>query len=130
VVFGLVFFRHLGRVVRHPDRHPRWAVGKVQLITEHDHQGPAMLILTLEPRAPMYVGRSRVEIVDPMGNVWLEHSPDSEPNLVRRLITHYPTSFPDAPPIRSGLYRVRWMIGTKGGGLRELLRHDETVTLS
>ena len=79
----------------------------------------------------MYVGRNRCEVTDPDGSVWTEPDLDPAPpaGLVRRLLCTYPVSFPGAPPVVSGTYEIRWLLGTKRGKWRELLRYKTAVNL-
>jgi hypothetical protein len=130
-VLSCVFAWHFVRNLRHPDQHEAWRRGRTLVLTERDVQAPASLTLTLEPRKPAYGGLYRVEVTDPDGNVWLEASPipEAEPRQIRRLQTIYPVSFPDAPALRSGSFGIRWLVGTKRGGWRELLRYEESVNL-
>jgi hypothetical protein len=130
VVLAGVFLWRFGRNIRHPDKHRAWKRGQTSVITERNHQGPAMMTVTLAPLKPAYGGRYRAEITDPQGNVWLEPEPieDEQARLIRALTAIYPLTFPDAPPLESGAYNVRWLAGAKRGW-HELLRYSEEVTL-
>jgi hypothetical protein len=120
------FLLRFARNLRHPDQHESWTRQDSQIIPYTDH---TELRLTLEPTEPLYVGGSKCEITAPDGTVWSEPgSGEEEPRLVRRLYCVYPASFPGAPPLTSGAYKVRWLLGSKSGKWREILRHTERVS--
>jgi hypothetical protein len=133
LVLLLVFVMQLAGVVRHPDRHRSWRRGEPTVLKERDHQGPAMASFFAYPLEALYVGRNKAEVTDPDGNVWEQDSAqklsqaDVSPSLTRALIVYYPLSFPGAPPLRTGTYEVRWLVGTRRGGWREILRYTEQI---
>jgi hypothetical protein len=78
----------------------------------------------------MSVGRNACEVTAPDGRVWREADRgDLQPTLTRGLAVHYPMEFPGAPPLISGTYKVRWLLGTRPGKWREILSYDEMVEL-
>src|SRR5437773_265956 len=69
------FLYRFVRAIHHPDRHPDWAA-REPIITTHPMP---IIILGVDPRKPIYVGRNRVEATDPDGSVWNEAEGRSEP---------------------------------------------------
>ncbi len=129
VVLAAAFVRDFVRNVRHPDRNDAWCRDRSWVLTEREVQAPASLTCTLLATRPTYTGRYVAEVTDPHGYRWREWMPPGEPapRLIKGLQLPYPASFPGAPPLESGTYRVRWLAGTSRGCWRELLRYDEVV---
>jgi hypothetical protein len=115
-------------ISRHPDQNSSWAVEESRVDADSE---PTKFHVFVEPKEALYVGRERCEVTDPDGRVWnpVELEPSPAPRLIRRLYAIYPTSYPGAPPLVSGTYQIRWLLGTKHGGWREIVRYEVPVTL-
>jgi hypothetical protein len=128
----LAFLYRFVRTVHRPERHKSWERRPSDFIPiPEGKQAPGILRVQIAPLKATYVGRNACEITDPDGNVWLEGEeawPD-RPALIRTLGTHYPDAFPGAPPMKSGVYQVRWLLGVGRKGWREIMRYSETITV-
>lgn len=128
VVLAGVFLWKFVRIARHPGQNKSWAVEATRVIPDYES---TTLHLRIEPKEALHVGRDRCEVTDPGGRVWIppDVEPSSTPRLIRRLNSIYPTMYPGAPPLISGTYGIRWLIGTNRGGWREILRYEAKVNL-
>jgi hypothetical protein len=125
VLGGDFLWKFIG-ILRHPDRNKSWAVEESRVVPDSES---TKLHVSVEPKEALHVGRERCEVTDPEGRVW--NTPEFEasptPRLIRRLYSVYPTSYPGAPELVSGTYQIRWLLGTKLGGWREILRYEVEV---
>jgi len=111
VAFGYHFVRTLHR----PDRHRSWERRRFDFVPlSEGKQAPGIFTVEIAPLKPAYVSRNTCEITDPDGNVWKEAEGawPERPELMRgSLRAEYPGSFPGAPPLKSGVYQIRWLLG-------------------
>ena len=120
------FIRNAIKCVRHPDKHKSWRIGNV---FQANAGNSPIAFFELKPTTAMFVGLNKCEITDPAGDVWLERDGTTEPELVSGLSVFYPEAFPGAPPLVSGTYKIRWLLGDEKGRWREVLRHEQVFSV-